>query len=221
MFFSRITLNPSVNRADYASMACNNTYREHQVLWRLFNNNPDAERDFIYRYEPIRNTPAYYIVSKRKPVDSSGLWNIQIKNYSPIIKVGQCFSFILRVNPVKTKRGKRHDIVMHEKYNMDYKNLDKSVRLSQQELIEKVGYEWLDSRALDSGFSIDDTAVRIDGYQPHISGRKKGKKEIRYSTMDFQGTLEVVNIEAFEKTLMKGIGKAKSFGCGLLLIRKG
>jgi CRISPR system Cascade subunit CasE len=220
MFFSRITLNPIANRADYASIACNNTYKEHQVLWELFNNNPDAERDFIYRYEPVRNTPAYYIVSKRKPIDSSGLWNIQVKDYSPVIKEGQCFSFILRVNPVKTKEGKRHDIVMHEKHKMDYKNLNKKERLSQQALVEKVGYEWLASRALQSGFSINDTAVGIDAYQPHTSGRKKGKKEIRYSTMDFQGTLEVVNVEAFEKTLMEGIGKAKAFGCGLLLIRK-
>lgn len=220
MFFSRITLKPTANRADYANTVCNNTYKEHQVLWQLFSNDPDAERDFIYRYEPQNNTPAYYIVSKRKPVDPSGLWNIQAKNYRPLIKVGQRFAFILRVNPVKTKDGKRHDVVMHEKHSMNYKNMDKSERPSQQEIVEKVGYKWLTSRALQSGFSIDDTTVRIDGYQPHISGRKKGKKEIRYSTMDFQGALEVIDVEAFDRTLMNGIGKAKAFGCGLLLIRK-
>ncbi len=217
MYFSKITLKPSTNKADYAQMVCSNTYKEHQVLWKLFSDDPDAKRDFIYRYEPRQNTPAYYIVSERKPVDNDYFWDIQCKDYDPVLTTGQQFAFMLRVNPVITKEGKRHDVVMHLKYN---KYKDKKTRPPSQVIVEEAGREWLVTRAESGGFIFDDSSVRIDGYQPNTSGRKKGKKEIRYNTMDFRGILTVTEPELFNKTLMQGIGKAKAFGCGLMLIRK-
>lgn len=220
MYFSKITLKPTANQADYAQMVCSNTYKEHQVLWKLFDDDPKAKRDFIYRYEPQNNTPAYYIVSSRKPVDSSFLWDIQTKDYKPVLNTGQQFAFMLRVNPVITKEGKRHDVVMHEKHRIDYKNMDKNKRPTTQELVEKAGRKWLTKRAEQGGFSFNDSSVRIDGYRPNTSGRKKGKKEIRYNTMDFRGILTVTDTDKFTKTLMQGLGKSKAFGCGLMLIRR-
>jgi len=220
MYFSKITLKPTANKADYANTVCNNTYKEHQVLWKLFNDDPNAERDFIYRYEPQNNIAAYYIVSKREPVDQNYLWNIETKDYSPALSIEQRFAFILRVNPVKTKEGKRHDVVMHEKNRINYKSMVKNTRPSTHEIVEKAGLEWLTSRASRCGFSVDDTAIRIDGYQPHISGKQKGKKAIRYSTMDYRGILKVTEVADFKKTLMEGIGKSRAFGCGLMLIRR-
>jgi CRISPR system Cascade subunit CasE len=189
------------------------------MLWKLFDSDPNAKRDFIYRHEPQRNTPAYYIVSKRQPVDNDHLWKIETKDYAPVLTTGQRFAFLLRVNPVITRNGRRHDVVMHEKHEINYKKMDRKTRPSSQEMVEKAGIKWIQSRAEFSGFSLDDTAIRIDGYQPHTSGRKRGSKEIRYSTMDFRGILTITDPEAFKKTIMQGIGKAKAFGCGLMLIR--
>ncbi len=230
MYFSKITLKTNADRASFANALCSNTYKEHQILWKLFDTDPTAKRDFIYRYEPQRNTPAYYMVSKRKPVDNDHVWKIETKNYAPIITTGQHFAFILRVNPVITKHGKHHDAVMHEKHRMGYKNMEVQLRPSSQEIVETAGLKWLTSRAEHSGFSIKDSAIRIDGYQPHTSGikgggikskgSKRGKKEIRYSTMDYRGVLTVTDPEKFNKTLMQGTGKAKAFGCGLMLIRR-
>lgn len=220
MYFSKITLKSTIDRANYAEVVCSNTYKEHQILWKLFNGNPDAKREFIYRYEPQRNTPAYYLVSTQKPVDQNNLWNIQSKHYKPVVTTGQQFSFMLRVNPVKTKNGKRHDVVMYEKYQLNYKNMDRKIRPTTQELVEKTGRKWLAKRAETSGFIFDDNSIQIDSYQPKVSGRKKGKKEIRYSTMDFQGILTISDPEQFTQTLMQGIGKARAFGCGLMLIRR-
>ena len=225
MYFSKITLKPNTDQASFANALCNNTYKEHQILWQLFDNDPTAKRDFIYRYEPQRNTPAYYMVSKRKPVDNNHLWKIETKKYAPVITTGRRFAFLLRVNPVITKDGKHHDAVMHEKHRMGFKNIDSQSRPASQEIIENAGLKWLTNRAENSGFSIKDSTIRIDGYQPHTSGikgegRKRGKKEIRYSTMDYRGVLTVTDPEKFEQTLMLGIGKARAFGCGLMLIRR-
>jgi CRISPR system Cascade subunit CasE len=43
---------------------------------------------------------------------------------------------------------------------------------------------------------------------------------IRYSTIDFQGVLNVTDSEKFQAVLFKGIGKAKAFGCGLMLVKR-
>ena len=217
MYFSKIILKPTANKAEYAQMVCSNHYKEHQVLWKLFNDNPEAKRDFIYRYEPQNDLPAYYIVSKRKPLDNEYLWDIQTKDYKPVLTVGQQFAFMLRVNPVITKDGRRHDVVMHLKHT---KYPDKKNRPSSQEIVEEAGLTWLATRAESAGFAFDKSSVRIDGYQPNTSGRKRGNKEIRYNTMDYRGLLTVTNNDKFHKTLMQGIGKAKAFGCGLMLIRR-
>ena len=65
-----------------------------------------------------------------------------------------------------------------------------------------------------SSYVVDD-AIAIDGYTQH---REKGG-ELRYSTLDFSGTLTVTAPDAFKVALRQGVGRAKAFGCGLLLIR--
>ena len=50
--------------------------------------------------------------------------------------------------------------------------------------------------------------VRIDGYIQH----RAELKEIRFSTVDFSGELEITNATAFRKTLQEGLGHAKAFG---------
>ena len=44
-------------------------------------------------------------------------------------------------------------------------------------------------------------------------------KAIQFSSLDYQGVAEVVDPEALRKALFEGVGHAKSFGCGLLLVR--
>ncbi len=226
MYFSRIALKPGADRIKLVDLYCQNnqstqnTYKEHQILWKLFDSDPNAKRDFIYRYEPQHKTPTYFIVSQREPIDNHHIWKIETKDYAPLLSTGQRFAFLLRVNPVMTRNGKRHDVVMAEKQRINYKDMDRRTRPRSQEIVEKKGLEWLQSRTESAGFSVDDTAIRIEGYQPHVSGKKRGKQAIRYSTMDYRGILTVTDTQAFEKTLMQGIGKAKAFGCGLMLIRK-
>ena len=50
----------------------------------------------------------------------------------------------------------------------------------------------------------------------------KADKRIRsgFSSVDFTGNLEVTDVDRFTKALFGGIGRAKAFGCGLLLIRR-
>jgi len=56
----------------------------------------------------------------------------------------------------------------------------------------------------------------VDGYAQH-----RGKRgQISISTVDFAGQLTVTDPVALKQALFDGIGHAKAFGCGLLLVRR-
>lgn len=67
---------------------------------------------------------------------------------------------------------------------------------------------------------VDDENLLADGYRRHQSYKRSQKNPIRYSTLDLQGTLTVTNSEKLRAALLRGIGAAKAFGCGLLLVRR-
>ena len=223
MYLSRATLYPVSDIKSFIQVQCQDPYREHQMVWRLFADDPDAERDFLFRYEQKLGVVKYYILSKRVPRDPDGLWDIETKKFAPQLRNSQKLAFVLRVNPVITVRGKnghskRHDVVMHEKYLMKYKMLPAEERPSQYELITRGGRRWLEARASTSGFSFQPDQVAVVAYQQHRAGRRK--KGIQFSTIDFEGVLSVTDADRFRQVLFSGIGKARAFGCGLFLVRR-
>ena len=50
--------------------------------------------------------------------------------------------------------------------------------------------------------------------------RKGGGTSIRLGLLDIAGTLAVTDADKLVQTLMNGVGPAKAFGCGLLLVRR-
>lgn len=226
MYLSRMTFNPMADYHQLANVISQDGYREHQALWQLFDNDPEASRDFLYRRVNERGRIKYYILSQRMPVDPTGMWMIDPpKHYEPKISEGQCLYFTLRVNPVVTVsspdgKKKRHDVVMHEKKRIGFKTLPQSERPALQEIVQTSCLQWLFKRAESNGFAISPEQILVDGYQRHESLAKRQKHPVKYSTVDFQGTLTVTDPELFKKILMNGMGKSKAFGCGLLLIRR-
>lgn len=226
-YLSRVSIDPaSVNAARLAKDVCVNAYREHQHLWRLFDIDPDAERDFLFRREqPAGGFPRFYLLSAREPRHNDNVWQIETKAYRPAIRTGQHLAFSLRVNPVVTRRNAegrqvRHDVVMDLKHRTGFNKLPVNERPLLNELIQQAGLEWLQKRAATHGFSISSDNILVEGYQQHRAAKKGGKNPIRYSTLDFTGLLTVTEAGLFQQTLTKGMGSAKAFGCGLLLVRR-
>ncbi len=226
-YFSRVSIDPaSVNAAQLAKDVCGNAYREHQHLWRLFEADADAERDFLFRREqPASGFPRFYLLSGRLPQHSNNVWQIETKDYRPTIHAGQQLAFSLRVNPIVTRRdaqGKqcRHDVVMDLKHRTVFKTLPVNERPLLNTLVQQAGLEWLQKCAERHGFSFVSGQVLVESYQQHRAAKKGGQKPIRYSTLDFSGLLTVTDAELFQQALTNGIGPAKAFGCGLLLVRR-
>ncbi len=220
MFFSRLRLHPNMDSPAAIKIT---GYREHQAIWDLFDPEPDAKRDFLFRRETAAGLPVFYLVSQRKPVDRHAFWDIQTKDYQPKLSEGQMLGFSLKANPVVTRtnsegRSVRNDVVMDLKKSTGWGEQKPEKRASQDVLVQQAGERWLNERLDRRGARLD--SLRADGYRRHQSYKRGQKAAIRYSTLDLQGTLTVTDPKRFQEVLFYGIGPAKAFGCGLLLVRR-
>lgn len=184
-------------------------------------------RSFLFRRD-VDGLPRFYVVSDSEPVAPSAHWHVTSKPCAPAMTVGDLLAFDLRANSVVTSRnaaGKavRHDVVMQEKTRLlkqrelarwaDWTTPD---RPALPDLIHRTGKAWLQARCQRLGFALNEEAApRVEGYEQH---RGKGGA-LRVSTLDFSGRMRVVDSVALQKALFTGIGHAKAFGCGLLLVR--
>jgi len=227
MFFSRIRLH---NDATYGKEFWNHiggSYKLHSLVWDLFTDAPDRKRDFIYRQDMVQGLPAFYTVSEREPNDRHGVWHVETKPYAPLIRKDQRLSFMLRANPIRSKRdekpdreGKRkqhrHDVVMEAKTHLKSRA---SALPPESEIVQQAGFTWLALKGESNGFFIRDGEIRADGYTQYRFTKPKGSHPITISTIEFTGLLTVTNPELFIQTLHGGLGPAKGFGCGLMMIR--
>jgi len=242
MYFSLITPKLGYEREAALEWA-QGSYAQHQWLWSFLKAPEGSPRDFLFRRRDCDNQlPGFYLVSVRKPQTISESWEAQSKIFEPQLHCGQRLAFELRANPTVSKKSngksRRSDVVMDAKKRLlmerGYSRWDdwaeQEEKPSIYELVQSTCQLWLEKRGEYSGFQLADTSsdslsknLRVDAYQQHRT--KKGQKndankDIRYSTVDFSGELEVTDVDLFRQMLMQGLGPAKAFGCGLMLIRR-
>jgi CRISPR system Cascade subunit CasE len=226
MYFSKLQLKRNdLDTQRLAAEVCQNSYRPHQLLWKVFATPSQTQRNFLYRQEDSNQWPVFYVVSEHSPRHDETLWDVHSKPYAPKLKQGQMLAFSLRANPVIARKDdhgntRRHDIVMDLKKRIGYQQMADKDKPPLTELSQQAGIEWLARRSEARGFQFDPKAVRVDGYQQHQNFKRRAKHPIKYSTLDFTGVLTIQNPIEFEHTLFNGIGPAKGFGCGLLLVRR-
>lgn len=230
MYFSLIRLQRGLSPRNVAVLGLCDGYQMHKLIWDLFSDAPDRRRDFLYRFEKTQGLPTFYAISKREPVDTLALWDIQTKPFAPRLKDGDRLSFSVRINPIRSKRDEngrqhRHDVVMEAKIKIGFKNLAGDQRPLIANLVQQAGVDWLKSRENEYGFTVDGVEdrpqVRADGYSQHRFFKGKGKPPITFSTLEFNGVLTVNDQEKFvNKCLYEGLGPAKGFGCGLMLVKR-
>lgn len=126
MYFSRVRLRPELIKSSQLSRVLQgNVYGIHRLLYDLFST---QQRSFIFREEiaraqlghssTVRGEPIYYLVSQHKPVTpTDSIFRVDVKDYRPQLSVGQKLKFDCRVNPVITRNGRKHDLVMDAQLN--------------------------------------------------------------------------------------------------------
>lgn len=229
MYFSVITPVENLRRQAAHELA-QSPYAVHQWLWKFFPSSDEQPRDFIFRRHTAQQIPCFYVVSQRRPTAFSQAWQVQSRGYDPQLLEGQQLSFQLCANPVVTKKNdagksQRHDVVMQAKtqlladsgLNADAKWgewPDAEHKPLLYELVQKSCIDWLQSRMGSNGFRV--ISASVNAYQQH----RAGKRDIRFSTVDFSGELMVTDPNLLRKALFSGLGHAKAFGCGLLLVKR-
>jgi CRISPR system Cascade subunit CasE len=228
-YLHRIRLMPGLGVEQLARVLPASAYGEHQLVWRWFGEGADS-RDFLFRREQQGSLehpgqgPLFYVLARREAVDRSGLWDIQSKRFEPRLSVGERLSFVLRANPVKARKisedraikTRRRDDVVADLKKRRYP--DPNQRPPMAEIVREAGTAWLAERAEASGFELESLAV--DGYRQQRWYKPGTDRPITLSTVEFEGVLRVCDAARFTGRLFQGIGPAKSFGCGLLLIRR-
>lgn len=126
MYFSRVRIRSDIFKSSQLGLVLEgNVYGIHRLLWDLFPEEKD--RSFLYREEiareqlgalpAVRGESIYYLVSQTKPIETP-LFEVVAKDYLPDkngqfpLITGQQLTFELRANPVVTRLGKKHDVVM-------------------------------------------------------------------------------------------------------------
>ncbi len=227
-WLSRVSPRSEIGWRDIAGLGTFDPYGQHRALWTLFDLPQREERQgqpapFLFRAETRDGLPVFYVLSRQKPQDHPNTWHVEPKRYAPSILAGDRLAFKLRANPVVSrsteqgKRGKRHDVVMDAKHRMRWKEIPTNSRPTLALLAHEAGSVWFEGKAQGLGCSLDAEALRVDGYNTWRQPRGKG---IELATLDFEGVLTVTEPEKFIGALLGGIGPAKAFGCGLLLVRR-
>lgn len=231
MYLSRIRvdLNGLDRDALFAVMG-GDAYAAHQLLWRLFPDH-DGPRPFLFRQEmeddqltpdqAPRGLPLFYTLSATEPMVLPGLLAVESKPFAPELTVGDRLAFRLRANPTiarkagNAKHSKRSDVLMHAK--SAYPPGERASEACKQAM-DTAARDWLTSRGEAYGFALT-VAPDVGAYRQHALKKVGRSDELQFSSVDYEGLLDVTDPGRLIETLAHGIGRAKAFGCGLMMVR--
>lgn len=189
----------------------------HQLMWTLFGDAPDRRRDFLWRMD---GRARFFALSHRPPRPHPLFDPPEIKEFAPKLTKGDRLAFALRANATKDRaratRNRRVDLVMDL-----LQGVPKSERANARPgLAEQAATEWITRQGAAHGFEPE--TLLVEGYSVVKLPRKDGSRAqyARLGLLDITGTLTVTEPESFTIRLGQGFGRARAFGCGLMLIRR-
>lgn len=195
----------------------------HRLLWTAFAGDPEARRDFLWRAE---GEGVFLTLSPRAPAGAPLFDPPQVKAFAPDLRAGDRLAFALRANATRTEKTgalsaggrekKRHiDLVMDALHPLKEGRAEARAAAAQA-----VAERWLAGQGERHGFSVD--RVVAEHYRvaalPGQAGRRD--RSPRYGLLDLTGVLIVRDPAALLSQITAGFGRAKAFGCGLMLIRR-
>ena len=210
-----IEIDAEIARAEGIS----DSYAWHKRLWECYPDIPDAKRDFLIRIEQLEGAFRIWMLAQRKPLRPQ--WcppdGFALKKIAASFLSHRYYAFDLRANPtkcivqrdangVRKRQGKRIPLVKHDELRVWLERKGK-VRCRDQD----TGLD------VPGGFRIvEEKPLEISPMEENHF-RKKGQAGY-HGGVQFRGTLEVTDPEKFVETYSSGLGSAKSFGFGLLLL---
>lgn len=176
-------------------------YRAHRSSWEFFPGDALNGRDFLTRLQYVGGVWNLFILSQREPVRPA--WcDPRFFAVKPLREEFLCYRryrFNLLANPTRKvggfteESGARRPILNEEKL-----------------------LEWLERKGRQHGFRVCEETLFIGKPEDHVFS--KGGMIGKHVGVEFSGVLEVVDRELLAQAFVNGIGTAKGFGFGMLMI---
>jgi CRISPR system Cascade subunit CasE len=191
-----------------ARLRLRDSYDWHQAVWQAFPGRDDKPRDFLTRLDQRREGFRLLIVSPAKPTRPDwcppGPESWKTKPIPATYFTRNRYAFQLCANPTRKVSKQRPDGSLT-------KNGTRVPLRTREEFLE-----WIQRKGQQGGFTADQATLRT-----FSRGReyfdKNGQRGL-HSAVEFQGILTVTDPARFHETFTRGIGSAKAFGFGLLVI---
>ena len=190
----------------------------HRLIWSAFSGDPKSTRDFLWREE---GQGVFLVQSREAPQASPFFAPVEERDPAPDLRVGDRLAFLLRANATRDLRGKnrsrkRVDVVMNLLHDVPREQRNER----RMDMAAQAAEDWLTGQGARAGFLCN--RVQVQDYSaitlPGHRGRRKGAP--RFGILDMTGEITLTEPDAFLAKLVQGFGRAKSFGCGLMLIRR-
>lgn len=202
-------------------------YVWHKRIWQdCFSKEQNAKRDFLTRIDSYESMFRVWILSQRKP--HCPKWcpkeGFALKEIAPGFLLHRYYAFDLLANPVKTIMRVGPDGQPLLRPNGKRKNGKRIPLVKKDEL-----YAWIERKGrvrcrdqsnghdVPGGFRI--VKERPLEISPMVENHfRKNGHSAYHGGVQFRGILEVTDQKSFIETYQSGIGSAKSFGFGMLLL---
>lgn len=198
----------TIDFATAARLQIRDAYDWHQRIWQCFPGRDGRARDFLTRLDPRPEGFRLLIVSPTQPVPpdwrpaDSECWKSRLIPETYFAR--RRYTFQLCANPTRKVAVQNKD--------GNYKKNGRRVPLGgREELVA-----WIRRKGELGGFSVDEETLRTfsRGREYFV---KRGIGGL-HSAVEFQGILSVTDPQRFHETFRRGIGSAKAFGFGLLMV---
>lgn len=214
MFFSKIQLRASARSDTELLEFLSNPDGEHRVLWRFFGNDPDQDRDFIYRRLLEARLPTFFTISERRPDNpDTKSWMLDVKPFDPDLHQGMVLQFSLRANATIKKYGSYHDVVMNYKHELENEEgIPREEWPPESEIEYEAGLEWIRKRDEKNGFRVQEESFQTQRHETHRFEKSDSGRKVHLGVLDMSGLLEVIGEKKLMETFREGIGRSKTYG---------
>ena len=211
----------------------------HRLLWTLL---PDLiqrqrrpSRDgqdkaaFLWRRAPGRESEAVWYILGPEPRRDCAFFQVESKPWVPALAPGDRLSFDLLVNatvdrmiePGKGRDGRRRvDVVMDAMVTREREGAKEDRAVLRRDAGAEAMRGWWEHQAGRNGFRA--LATELADYRTvPLSGRRLGaRKGPQLGISRLTGFAEVTDPAVFLNRVAIGFGRAKAFGCGLMLLKR-
>jgi CRISPR system Cascade subunit CasE len=198
-----------VSAATVARHGLRTLYNWHQAVWDAFPNQAAEPRTFLTRLDESVSGFRLIISSLKAPTCPRWIARERDSWQTQLIPAEyfqhQRYAFQLTANPTKKVRAPLVD-------GRARRNGRRMPLRQPEELAH-----WLERKAAQGGFSIDLNQTQMIPRGPMVSFKKD--HACTHSAVDFRGHLSVIDRPKFLAAFIQGIGSAKAFGFGLLLLK--